>query len=264
MPELPEVECVRLGLAEVIGQKVLKVSTNYPALWGEGSLSPSCIKNEHLTAIQRKGKYLLATFEKHQLLLHLGMSGVWIWNQPLRPHTHFQLKFEKGDLNYSDPRKFGYLHLSKKGAPLDRWEGLGPDALDTAFNAKSWLAATIKSQSSLKALLLDQKKVAGVGNIYASEALWAAGLHPERPGHSQSLAEAQLLVKEVKRILRASIKNRGTTFSDYRLTNGKGGEFQRFLKVFQKEGEPCLNCQNPIQKKVQQNRSTFFCTECQK
>ena len=264
MPELPEVECVKLGLEEIIGQTVVKSKTNYPALWGKSTLSPKVLKGQKLNEIKRKGKYLLLMFEKHQLLVHLGMSGVLTYNHNRRNHTHFEVEFEKGELLYSDPRKFGYLDISEKGQELSRWENLGVDAIERSFTAKSFLKSIESSQRNMKAILLDQKIVAGVGNIYASEALFSAGISPDKKGSEVNLKECELLVKAIKLILKSSIKNRGTTFSDYRLTNGKGGAFQSFLKVFQKEGEPCPKCKSEIKKKVHQNRSTFYCEKCQK
>jgi formamidopyrimidine-DNA glycosylase len=196
------------------------------------------------------------------------MSGVWLLDPvETRPHTHLTIVTDLGTLQYSDPRRFGWICLAEDRELTpepERWRRLGPDALADDWTARDFHAALLRSSRTLKELLLDQSLVAGVGNIYASEALFAALLDPRRPGTSVTAPEAALLRRETRRILRASVRHRGTTFSDYRLTNGRGGGFQSFLKVFQKEGEPCPSCGEAIAKMTQGARSTFWCPHCQK
>ncbi len=289
MPELPEVECVRLGIESVKGVQIHKVEWNYPALWAKETVDPQAIESQKLINTHRKGKYLILEFDRHLLLLHLGMSGVFLLQDSQvepRPHTHLVLKLKgKGhgsdsaslngwELRFSDPRKFGHLHLIEKGEAsakysvgdeFERWSKLGPDALTRSFHGKYFFEKCQKSIRDIKIFILDQKVVAGVGNIYASEALFRAKIDPTRPANSLNLTECTDLAKAAKWIMKKSVEKRGTTFSDYRLTNGKGGSFQSFLKVFQKENETCPGCKSHQILKVEQDkRSTFYCRNCQK
>lgn len=268
MPELPEVECVRLGLDSTLGCQIQKVSWNYPKLWDQLSLPPELLVGQTLQRTHRLGKYLILEFDHHQLLMHLGMSGVFLLQDPetpARPHTHLSLRLEdQRELRFSDPRKFGHLHLALNTESFARWDKLGPDALTRAFHSQYFYQKCQKSTREIKVFLLDQTVVAGVGNIYASEALFRAGIDPRRSALSLSLEECAELVKASKWIMRKSIQQRGTTFSDYRLTNGRGGDFQGFLKVFQKPGETCPKCKSSeILKLEQDKRSTFYCENCQ-
>ncbi len=265
MPELPEVECVKQGVSPLMGEVVCSASSNYPKLWDRDSEDIVVLKKQRLKNIERKGKYLRFVFEDYHLLLHLGMSGVLLWNQKSRPHTHVVFSFGKGSiLEYSDPRKFGHLNLQKIDVEFQRWRDLGEDALSDSWNGAHLYERISKSKSTIKSLLLNQKIVAGVGNIYASEILFASGLSPLRIGKALSLIDCIEVTKNTKVILKESIDQRGTTFSDYRLTNGKDGSFQSFLKVFQKEGKFCGECKGVIEKLVQNKRSTFYCKNCQK
>jgi formamidopyrimidine-DNA glycosylase len=264
MPELPEVECVRQGLDLLIGLKIKAIETSQHSMLDQNSLSLNNLKQQVLLATHRQGKYLLLSFEKHSVLMHLGMSGVLLANKPKRPHTHIHFIFsDQNTLSYSDPRRFGYWNVQSKDFTFARWEALGPDSISQKFTAKYLYEKTNSSSREIKVLLLDQKVTAGIGNIYASEILWAAKISPFRMGSSLTLEELKKICKHTKIILKKSISNRGTTFSDYRLTNGKGGAFQSFLKVFQKEGSECTECKSPIIKKTQAQRSTFYCSQCQ-
>ena len=266
MPELPEVECVRQGiLAECLGHTISKVwSRDTGLLLDADSLPLRQLKGERLDAVERRGKYLRWLTPKFQLLTHLGMTGVWSSHGARAKHTRVELSFVSKTLRYTDPRQFGYLCLRPRAEALPRWEQLGPDALSRQFTAQGLFHTTRDSAVEVKVWLMEQKHVAGIGNIYASEALFRAHVHPQRKVKTLSLQECQHIVQHAKAVMRLSLKHRGTTFSDYRLTNGKGGEFQGFLKVFQKTGEPCPTCAQPIQQITQGGRSTFFCAHCQK
>lgn len=265
MPELPEVESVRLGLLSVMGKKVKAVSWNYPALWDKNSLSPESFNNDILINTYRKGKYLVLKGKKYQLLIHLGMSGVLTLNGEKRPHTHLEITLDNGEqLFYSDPRKFGHLNLQHLETPLSRVEKLGPDAITEEFSSEYLAKAVKTSKTNIKSFLLNQEKVSGLGNIYVCEVLFSSNVSPARITNKVKKKECEAIVFHSKRILNASIENRGTTFSDYRLTNGKGGEFQDFLQVFQKEGKPCPVCSSTIIKITQNARSSFYCKTCQR
>lgn len=267
MPELPEVECIRKGIVEqFLQQKILKTWFGpLPNLLDPTSQPLKHIKGQVLQKVERRGKYLLFLFDDWQLLAHLGMSGVWQVNAEKQKHTHLEWQFENGKkLSYTDPRRFGYLSLHSLKDPLPRWEALGPDAISSRWTPEHLYTSTRKIHTAIKIFLMDQSKVAGIGNIYASEALFLSGIHPERAADSLSMNECKILVRESCQVLKRSIRNKGTTFSDYRLTNGKGGAFQGFLKVFQKTGQPCPLCGKAILMKTLGGRSTFYCESCQK
>lgn len=266
MPELPEVECVRQGiLAEFLGQKIVQVwSRDTGNLLDQKSLSLQKMKSAVLHSVERRGKYLRWITSDFQLIAHLGMTGVWSANAERQKHTRVEFRFENGTwLSYTDPRQFGYLCVIPSSESHARWMALGPDAIGTEWSGVHLWKETRSSRVEIKVFLMDQNHVAGIGNIYASEALFAARVHPQRCAQSLTRAECNSIVRHTKKIMMLSIHNRGTTFSDYRLTNGKGGAFQGFLKVFQKPGKPCPRCRNPISQIVQGGRSTFFCEECQ-
>lgn len=266
MPELPEVECVRQGIWAACAQKTVRRvwHDGMPNLLDAQSLPLKNLVGESLLALERRGKYLRWLTEKYQLLAHLGMSGVFAVNGNRTAHTHLELGFDNGTLCYTDPRRFGYFCLLPRGGESKRWSALGPDALDRACTGTRMAQTAAGSVVAIKNWILDQHHLAGVGNIYACEGLFRAGIHPERGAASLSGEEWRRLVAELKAVMRASIRNRGTTFSDYRLTNGRGGAFQTFLQVFQKEGTACSLCGNVIQRLVQTGRSTFYCPHCQK
>ena len=266
MPELPEVESVRRGIVQgFLGKRIEKVWTRgLVHLLDPLSLPLRRLEGETMVTLERRGKYLLCRTTTLQLFAHLGMSGVWQESAARQTHTHVELHFEDGSwLSYVDPRQFGYLCLLQQTACNPRWDLLGPDALGKDFDAQGLHASTRKSRVSVKVWLMDQHKVAGIGNIYASEVLFAAGIHPERPVSALSLEDCANIVRECKRIMRLAVRKKGTTFSDYRLTNGRGGGFQAFLKVFQKPGEPCPACGSDIRQLTQAGRSTFYCPACQ-
>jgi formamidopyrimidine-DNA glycosylase len=266
MPELPEVESVKKDLEKMIpGKKISSVFFNYPPLLKEGGLLLNKLKGETFETISRIGKYLLFNTTQYLWVVHLGMSGVLRYQGEKQKHTHLILGFSDGtNLCFSDPRKFGYLHLGPKGEYPNRLKILGPDIMDSGFNAKHLYRKSRNRVSSIKSFLLDQSISAGIGNIYAVEALFKSAIHPAREAGALGLTDYQSLVGSVKAIMKKSIANSGTTFSDYRVSNGKSGEFQGFLKIFQKAGEPCPNCESPIQRLVQNARSSFYCPECQK
>lgn len=267
MPELPEVECVRKGILETsLGHSITKVwSQGLQHLLDPQSLPLTKLKGQHIRSIERRGKYLRWILPDFQLFAHLGMSGVWSHNGARQKHTHLELTLSDGAvLRYTDPRQFGYLCLLPIASSSSRWDSLGPDGISKSFTADYLWQATRNSKAPIKVWIMDQHKIAGVGNIYASEALFRACISPTRPASTLCQLDCRNLRSSIKSILKLSIKNRGTTFSDYRLTNGRGGEFQSFLQVFQKTGKPCPHCRQGILQITQTGRSTFYCANCQK
>jgi formamidopyrimidine-DNA glycosylase len=200
---------------------------------------------------------------------HLGMSGAFFVvdkNAPLLPHTHlrFLLARPQGELRYVDPRRFGSLRVVKNSEVAETLD-LGPDPFSAAFTPTDFHAALLASQQTLKTLLLDQHTVAGLGNIYVAEALFLAGLSPQRRGHAVSAKEAHRLHGVIVSVLSEAIARRGTTLSDggYVDAEGKEGENQHHLFVYDRGGAPCRQCQTPIERIVQAQRSTYFCPHCQ-
>jgi len=266
MPELPEVECVRLGITEkFLGHRISDVWHDaLDNLLDLQSEPLQGLRGQFLRALERRGKYMLWTFDSSHMLSHLGMSGVFTIDGVRARHSHLEISFDNGKLVYTDPRRFGYLNVQSLNQPFERWDVLGPDALQRACRAEYLYERARHSTVAVKVWIMDQGKIAGVGNIYACEALYRAGIHPQRGAGCLSLEEWRCLARALKGVMRASLRNRGTTFSDYRLTNGKGGSFQNFLKVFQKEGESCKVCGDAIHNLRLAGRSTFYCPTCQK
>lgn len=266
MPELPEVECIRQELEnKVCGKTLCKIwFSGASNLLDENSLPLSVMEGQKLKSIERLGKYLLLHFTRHKLLSHLGMSGLYLIDLPGKLHEHLKFYFSgKTLLTYSDPRRFGYLCVAEANQDMKRWSNLGTDGISPKLRASAIAKKIISSKRVIKEVLLDQRIIAGIGNIYASEILFLSGITPFRLACELKKEEVANIVKYTKKILKTAIVNKGTTFSDYRLTNGKDGKFQVFLKVFQKRGEPCPLCKSPIRKVVIGGRSTFFCGKCQ-
>lgn len=266
MPELPEVESIRQELCtHIIDQRIVQCSFTGSNLLDPKSLPISHLKNQSIHSIERIGKYMLWHFDDYLLLTHLGMSGIFLVNVPTRKHTHFTLLLKnKTRVEYSDPRRFGYFCLHPKNNIPSRWQNLGVDALSKQFNTAHLRLLLNTSNLPIKTFLMDQHKIAGIGNIYANEILFHCKIHPEILAKQIPNEKMSSLVRATKSILKRSLKNSGTTFSDYRLTNGKKGAFQDFLKVFGKQGENCPRCGTEIEKIIQAKRSSYFCPECQK
>lgn len=282
MPELPEVETVRRGLQPHLeGARLTDVIQNRPDL--RFPLPEDFVhrlRGATVKRLTRRAKYMLAELSTGEtLVIHLGMTGRFLVGEtkPGRfhhvagddpKHTHIVLGTDKGArIAFNDARRFGYMDL----IPTDRldehpyFKGLGPEPLSDAFNAKA-LAATLKGRKqNIKVTLLDQRIVAGLGNIYVSEALFRARIHPERPAGSLKPKELNLLVEAVKAVLEQAVEAGGSTLKDFRSADGELGYFQHRFRVYDREGEPCpAPCKGEIRRIVQGGRSTFFCPSCQK
>ena len=272
MPELPEVENVRLSLVSLgsIGQTFADVE-----LLREGLRTPfpSNLKRQlvgrKILSLERRAKYLLFETEKLILLSHLGMTGSWRIHDAndVRKHDHVILHFTSGlKLVFNDPRRFGVLDVvAKSRASKNRWlEHLGVEPLGNLFDKHYLFKITRGKKISLKALIMDQRHVVGVGNIYASEALFAARVKPSRSSGRLTLAEADRLVGEIRRILSAAIAAGGSTIRDYRNSHGESGQFQSQFLVYDRKDEPCLVCATPIRSKLVGGRTTYWCVKCQR
>ncbi len=272
MPELPEVETVARGLREqVVGSTIRAVQIWHPTLTVKQDRDRF---TEHLTGAQitqvsRRAKFLLFHLQPQGVLMgHLRMTGKFIVSAPLEaPGKHHRAWFTLDEgrlLVFEDMRCFGTLEWFPEEASIPQLQELGPEPLSDAFQAPLLQQALAKTSRAIKPTLLDQKIVAGIGNIYASEILFRARIHPEREARTLRKADCTRLVTETKEVLTEALAHNGTSISDFRRVDDKTGEFQAFLRVYQRETHPCRVCGTPIQRIVQQQRSTFFCPTCQK
>ncbi|WP_430437644.1 bifunctional DNA-formamidopyrimidine glycosylase/DNA-(apurinic or apyrimidinic site) lyase [Oceanibaculum nanhaiense] len=276
MPELPEVETVRRGLAPHLeGRRLVHVEARRPDLrWPLPVDFAQRLQDRTVVALRRRAKYLLAELEDGTVLIaHLGMSGRMLitHGQPpaLEKHDHIVLATDRDVwIRFNDARRFGAMDLTTLDA-LDTHKllaGLGPEPLSNEFNGPALAAALAGRHTPIKAALLDQHVVAGIGNIYACEALYRSGLSPRRLAHTVQGGRAERLATAVKQVLAEAIEAGGSTLRDYRQADGELGYFQHAFKVYGREGEACRapDCGRPLRRLVQSGRSTFYCATCQR
>jgi formamidopyrimidine-DNA glycosylase len=270
VPELPEVETTRRGIrAAVVGRTVRSFDLREPRLrWPVAPAIATEVVGRRVLEVERRAKYLLIRLERGTLIVHLGMSGslrVMPADSPRLPHDHYDLVLDSGQcLRYNDPRRFGSLHWCLDDARRHfLLASLGPEPLGNAFDA-AYLAARAKGRRvAVKRLLMDQRVVVGVGNIYASEALFRAGVRPRRAAGRLTRAEWGRVVDAVRSVLADAIRQGGTTLRDYVGADGTPGHFRQELYVYDRAGQPCRRCATPIRHLVQGHRSTYFCPRCQ-
>jgi formamidopyrimidine-DNA glycosylase len=289
MPELPEVETVRRGLAPAMeGARVDKVEVRHRGLrWPIAKDFEKRIEGKTIDGLGRRAKYLTADLSSGDvLLMHLGMSGSFRVGKDAKPgvyyherskstaHDHVVFHMSNGQtITFNDPRRFGSMKLVPRTKideePLLR--ALGPEPLGNAFDAAMLAEACAGKKTSLKAALLDQRVVAGLGNIYVCEALFRAHLSPKRRASTiadrsgRRNARAEALVHAIKAVLNAAIKAGGSSLRDHRRTDGSLGDFQHTFLVYDREGQPCPGgCKGTVKRIVQAGRSTFYCPGCQK
>lgn len=202
-----------------------------------------------------------------KLYLHLGMSGrvvIAFTDEPAANHTHLRIAFGSNgmEMRFIDPRRFGGIWFSSDGSlPNGRGMGeVGPEPLELSIGE---FRNILQRRTQVKSLLMDQRRIAGLGNIYCCEALHRAGVHPLTPSHALSAAQAKVLLREIKRVLQEAIAHDGSTYMDYRSTTGEPGTYQQFHRVYQREGLPCRRCKALVERMVTSGRSTFFCPNCQ-
>lgn len=271
MPELPEVETVRRSLEPLVVRETIVGIWRSPLALRREKPDPRLLKKAlegaRVDAIDRAGKYLLMRTSQGGALIHLGMSGqltVEKRETPLRPHTHVRLSLRGGrELRYVDPRRFGLFRPFVGEVPAE-WNALGLDPLADAFTTEKLREALKRTTRAVKLALLDQELIAGLGNIYVSEALFLAGVHPALPGTKISTEKAAKLRDAIVKVLRQGIANRGTSLNDYVDGEGLSGNNQAFLNVYGREGEPCVTCGARVKMSVMGARSTFFCVKCQR
>jgi formamidopyrimidine-DNA glycosylase len=271
MPELPEVETTRRGIEpHVVGRRVRALLVHEPRLrWRVEADLPARVAGQRVQAAGRRAKYLLLALERGTLLLHLGMSGslrVLPADAPRDRHDHFDLVFDSGELlRFNDPRRFGSL-LFTSGDPAAHplLAALAPEPLDDSFDADYLWRVTRSRRVAVKQLIMNSRLVVGVGNIYASEALFRAGVRPGREARRLSRTETARLVRAIRTVLANAVKAGGTTLRDYVGADGAPGYFRRKLQVYERSGQPCRRCRTPIRRRLQGQRATYWCPECQK
>ena len=271
MPELPEVETTRRGITpHCLNQVVTKIIIRQPKLrWPIPPQIKKILPGERLNAIERRGKYILLRFNVGTLLIHLGMSGslrILPTAVPVEKHDHFDLLFNNGlCLRFHDPRRFGSI-LFIKGEPHSHklLIDLGPEPLTDTFNTNYLFDISRNKTVNIKQLIMNSKIVVGVGNIYASEALFLAGIHPKRSAGKIAKLRYQRLTEAIKSVLTAAIKQGGTTLRDFTSSDGKPGYFSQQLNVYGREGQPCPQCGSLIKNIVIGQRASYYCGKCQR
>ncbi|MGT2907227.1 DNA-formamidopyrimidine glycosylase [Streptococcus dentiloxodontae] len=272
MPELPEVETVRRGLERlIVGRKIISVDVRVPKMVKtDVEAFRLDLPGQTVEAMRRRGKYLIFDLGRQVLISHLRMEGKYLLfpdEVPANKHFHVFFGLDDGStLVYQDVRKFGTMELLSKTAEAAYFESkkIGPEPTPKDFKLAPFERALLSSQKSIKPLLLEQKLVAGLGNIYVDEVLWAAKIHPERGARSLNKAEIRRLRQEIIRILQLGIDKGGSTIRTYRNALGEDGTMQEHLKVYGQTGQPCARCATPISKIKAGGRGTHFCPRCQR
>ncbi|MGH8215717.1 MAG: bifunctional DNA-formamidopyrimidine glycosylase/DNA-(apurinic or apyrimidinic site) lyase [Rhodanobacteraceae bacterium] len=270
MPELPEVETTKRGIEPfVTGRVVERVLLRRKDLrWPIPRALTSKLPGQRIDAVERRAKYLLLHTQAGSALLHLGMSGSLRLTDPAlppRPHDHYDMELDSGRaLRFNDPRRFGCLLWQKPGEVHPLLRGLGPEPLGDAFDG-DWLWSASRGRSAaVKSFLMDQRVVVGVGNIYASEALFAARVHPKRAAGSVSRTRYARIAAEIRHVLSYAITRGGTTLRDFLAPDGTPGYFEQELAVYGRGGEPCRVCGTPIRAEVIGQRMSYWCSRCQR
>ncbi|RPI04402.1 MAG: bifunctional DNA-formamidopyrimidine glycosylase/DNA-(apurinic or apyrimidinic site) lyase [Zetaproteobacteria bacterium] len=273
MPELPEVEVIRRALApRVVGQRIADARIDEPRLTrrrGTPASVVAAIVGRTVRALRRRGKFFLFDLGGESLIVRLGMTGQLLWweaRDTFRPdgHTHARLDLCGGAVvSYRDIRKFGEIFLLATDA-VDETLGVGVEPLDSGFTTPVFREICRAGQVRIKPLLLNQRRVAGIGNIYADEALFRARVRPTRRASNLRLDEIRALRNGIRAVLSSAIRHRGSSISDFRDPCGEPGRFAPLHRVYRRHGEPCVVCRTPIRRIVLGQRGTHFCPTCQR
>lgn len=271
MPELPEVETVRRGVEpHLVGRTVEDMLVRQPQLrWPVPAELPARLMGQTVRSVRRRAKYLLVAFDEGSLIIHLGMSGRLYLVEPERAlarHDHIDWQLDSGMvLRYTDPRRFGAV-LWQAADPMlhPLLSELGPEPLSETFDAEYLFRCSRRRKLSVKALLMDSRIVVGVGNIYANEALFLAGIRPGTAAGRLTRARCARLVEAVKQVLDEAIGQGGTTLRDFVGGDGKPGYFKQKLRVYSRAGMPCLQCRTILKETRLGQRSTVYCRSCQR
>ena len=268
MPELPEVETTKNAIFPFKGKTLQRVIVNNPSLrWPVDEKAIKKIKEVKILSISRRAKYIFLHLDEMTIIIHLGMTGTFriqkLGSNETRKHDHVIFEFSKEILIFNDPRRFGSLHVSKD--PQDHFliKHLGPEPLEDDFNAEYLYKKIKKAGVSTKAFLMNQKNVVGIGNIYACEILFSSGISPKRKIKYLNKNQCEEVVKNTKRIIKEAISKGGTTLKDFYSADGNKGYFKIELNVYDRENEECRVCNEKILRFIQNQRSTFYCKNCQ-
>jgi formamidopyrimidine-DNA glycosylase len=271
MPELPEVETTRRGLApHLVGRRIVAVTVRDARLrWPIAPDLAAAITGQCIRDLRRRAKYLIIVLERDALIVHLGMSGalgIVGAHTPAGKHDHFDLVLDAGHaLRLTDPRRFGSIHLVHGAPEAHRLlADLGPEPISAAFEPQGLYRLTRGRRASIKETLMNSRVVAGVGNIYANEALFRARIHPRTPAGRISLRRYSVLVPSVQETLREAIEAGGSSLRDWRHADGSLGYFQQRYFVYGREGDACRNCGSAIRAIRQGQRATYYCPRCQR
>jgi formamidopyrimidine-DNA glycosylase len=262
VPELPEVETVVRSLQNLTGRTILNAEFRKPrVLLGDAERSAALLRLRSIAAIERWGKFIVFRLAPGGfLVVHLGMTGKLLLDAPLTKHSHAIFTLDRGLLQYEDFRQFGRVECSE--TLPDRLAKLGPDALEV--ERETFVKLVRRRKTRIKALLLNQALVRGLGNIYVDESLFRAGIHPLAAGSRLKRARLEKLYDAIREVLLEAIANKGSSISDYVDAEGIRGSFQDQHRVYQRTGEPCVVCGTPIRRILVAQRGTHFCPNCQK
>lgn len=270
MPELPEVETIVRDLQRLVTGSVISDAEVLKAdlLEGDPDGFIAGVRGRPIVGVTRRAKNIVIDLEDARLVINLGMTGrVLVVGEGVPDPSHLGVRFLLADgrrMLYQDVRRFGRLEIVDTAAWAERDARLGVEPLSDDFTPEALRAMAKKSRTAIKTWLMDQARVVGVGNIYASEALFRAGIDPRKAANRLTKGNATALTDAVQAVLKEAIDFRGTTLLDYRDASGETGEFSKRLRVYDREGKPCVTCSTPIKRIVQGGRSTFFCPVCQK
>ena len=270
MPELPEVETTRRGLAPHLeGQRVTRVVLRRADLrWPIPIEVQQLLPGQTILSVRRRAKYLLFDTAIGSALVHLGMSGtlrIASTDAPVRTHDHVDLLLDRGNLlRFNDPRRFGCLLWQAAGQTHPLLQHLGPEPLSEHFNADYLFSRSRHRRTPVKSWLMDQRLVVGVGNIYAAEALFVAGISPLRMAGKLSRKHCEVLAAAIKQILMQAIARGGTTLRDFLAPDGAPGYFEQELLVYGRDAQPCQRCNTPLQNVLISGRASVWCRRCQK
>jgi formamidopyrimidine-DNA glycosylase len=270
MPELPEVEVTRLSFADrIAGARILSVRMGKPLRWPL-QCDPAMLVGRHVISVRRRGKYLILDLSVGQMLVHLGMSGSLSFGTELPPaglHDHFDMQTSQGRLRLNDPRRFGAVVVVRgedDPTSLKLLGKLGMEPLSDEFTLLRFQLGLKHRKAPIKQVLLAGEVVVGVGNIYASEALFRAGIRPTRSARAIGQQRAASLYRAIRSVLEQAVQAGGTTLRDFSNAQGAAGHFQLQTQVYAREGQPCRVCGSSIRAIRQGQRATFFCPACQK
>jgi formamidopyrimidine-DNA glycosylase len=271
LPELPEVETTRRGIEPHLrGRRISAALVHDPRLrWPVTPGLDRAVRGQRVRAVERRAKYLLLRLTRGTLIVHLGMSGnlrILPQRTALLKHDHVELRLGSGNaLRFNDPRRFGsFLYVTDDPATHPLLRSLAPEPLAAQFDAAYLHRLTRRRRAAIKTLLLNGRLITGVGNIYASEALFRARIRPGRAARSLTRAECARLVAAIRAVLLAAIRAGGTTLRDYVGAQGDPGYFRQRLYVYERSGLPCRRCRTPVRRIAQGQRSTYYCPRCQR